>query len=419
MLPPVPFAAPHCNELARWAQRVALVALWLGGWLLCCGCDERPRANSAPGLATAPVPTRASSPLQAEKRPRVLDGGTNDSSGRCKAPSLALRAPIDGRDDAAFERCAKLRTGPAKVPDECGMGEPAPALDLPRLDAAVLPLEPATVAHLQAIVERGKKLGRQPRAFGLVGDSMTVSSAFLRSFAADRPGRIELAPAVQAALGTQVDGQSATIIDFYRGVNAQRLSGQWRDSFAAIRAAKVGARAVYPVAGGTVSPLSTMSNTLSPAVAVVLYGGNDAAFRAAPVAELADRFERELGAVIDALEQAGIVPILNTVARHGHAPGIDDCGKPGEMTNWRIAVQTNALSARVVEIACQRRLPLIDLRHALDGADHHGLGHDGVHPSAHQHGSARLTARGLRCGYNVRNYVTLKMLQQVKEAVLD
>jgi hypothetical protein len=83
------------------------------------------------------------------------------------------------------------------------------------------------------------------------------------------------------------------------------------------------------------------------------------------------------------------------------------------MSNWRIAVQTNALSARVVELACRRHLPLVDLRHALDAADARGLGPDGVHLGAFQRGAARLTARGLRCGANVRNYVTLKMLAEL------
>ena len=420
VFPPIPFAAPHRNEPARSTRRLALAAAWLGGWLLCCGCDERERANPAAGFPTpSVVENRRSSPPSTVSGLALHDGGTTGEPKRCTAPSLALREPIDARDDAAFERCVKLRSTTAKVPDECGMDEPPPAFDLARLDAAVLPLAPATVAHLRAIVKRGKPFGRQPRAFGLVGDSMTVSHAFLRSFAADRKGTIELSPDVEVALRTLVEGQSGTIIDYYRGVRAQRLSGQWRDSFAAIRAAKVGARAEYALAGGRVSPLSTMIRTLSPAVAVVLYGGNDAAFRAAPVAELGATFERDLGAIIDALEQAGIVPILNTVARHGQAPGIDDCGKPGELTNWRIAVQTSALSARVVAIACRRKLPLIDLRYALDAAVNHGLGHDGAHPSAHQHGSAKLTARGLQCGYNVRNYVTLRMLRQVKEAVLD
>ncbi|MBW2456837.1 MAG: SGNH/GDSL hydrolase family protein [Deltaproteobacteria bacterium] len=396
----------------------SLVAAALTVAVLGCSIDERQPANPAPPPTTTVTGVGSIAPTSSSGMGQG-DGAPPSSVPACSAPSLATSSPLDARNDAAFARCAKLRyTGPSP-PDDCGLGEPPPSLELSRLDAAVLPFERGTVAHLRTIAGRGRELGRNPRAFGLVGDSMTVSTAFFRAFAADHRDSIELSPAVGVALRTEVEGKPATIIDFYRGVQAQQLEGQWRDSFAAIRAAKVGARAVYAVAGGTVSPLSTMTRTLSPAVAVVLFGGNDAAFRAAPVSELADVFERDLVAVIEALEQAGIIPILNTVARHGHAPGIDDCGKPSEMTNWRIAVQTSALSARVVDVACRRNLPLIDLRHALDATVNHGLGRDGVHPSAYQGGSAKLTDRGLQCGYNVRNYVTLKMLKQVKEAVLD
>jgi hypothetical protein len=63
-------------------------------------------------------------------------------------------------------------------------------------------------------------------------------------------------------------------------------------------------------------------------------------------------------------------------------------------------------------------LPLIDLRHALDAIYHQGLSADGVHPSVHPRGGAILTDEGLRCGYNVRNYVTLRMLKHIRDRVL-
>ena len=112
--------------------------------------------------------------------------------------------------------------------------------------------------------------------------------------------------------------------------------------------------------------------------------------------------------------------VMSTIARHGLAPGFPTCGKvPDELSNWRLAVQTNAVSAAAARMACQRHLPLVDLRHALDAIPNYGLGPDGVHPSAYQGGAGVLTARGLQCGYNVRNYVTLKMLGQLTELLLS
>jgi len=324
----------------------------------------------------------------------------------CTAPSLGASDPIDGRSDSALDRCVSPTTGSANRATHCGKGD-VPALDLARLDEAVLPFDAATEAHVKAIAANGKTQGRRPNVFGLIGDSMTVSGAFLRPFA--REETTKLAPAVEQSL-TFTKGN---VIELFRGVEAQRVRGVWRDSFSVPRAAKVGARAPWPLEGGKHAPVSRMIEQLSPAVAVILYGGNDAAYRSAPVDELADDLERDLDALLDRLEAAGIVPILNTVARHGDAPGFDACGPRSRMTNWRIAVQTNALSARVVKIACRRHLPLIDLRHALDAAEGHGISSDGIHPSSYHLGAGILDERGLRCGYNVRNYVTMKMLAQV------
>src|SRR5205823_173153 len=140
---------------------------------------------------------------------------------------------------------------------------------------------------------------------------------FLRDLSA-RPGRsLRLAPEVESSL--------AGIIDFYRGQEAQRVRGVWVDSFGAPRAAKVGARARWALEGGEESPLAHMVRDLSPAVAVVLYGGNDAAYRVAPPDSVAADFTRDLERIVDALEKEGIIPILDTVARHGSAPGIGDC----------------------------------------------------------------------------------------------
>lgn len=338
----------------------------------------------------------------------------------CAAPSLGHAEPLDATEERALERCPSLPRVSVQQTVECGLGAKDGAVALEALDHAVLAFDAETLEHVRAIVARGRTVGRRATVFGLVGDSMTVSWAYLRSFTAGYEAHVKLAPEVESALATPVGGkQGRTIIDFYRGVRAQELDGAWRDSFIAPRAAKVGASAPWALAGGTVAPLRTMIRELSPAVAIVLYGGNDAALSAASIAEIASQFEANLGAIVDELEKAGVVPVLNTLARHGHMPGIDDCGPPSELTNWRVAVQTNALSARVARMACARRLPLVDLRHALDAAPSHGLAHDGVHPTAHAGGAGKLTRAGLTCGYNIRNYVTLRMLRQIKELVLD
>jgi hypothetical protein len=49
-----------------------------------------------------------------------------------------------------------------------------------------------------------------------------------------------------------------------------------------------------------------------------------------------------------------------------------------------------------------------------------GLGADMVHPSIYPgHGSVTFTAKGLRYGWNLRNFLTLQMLARLKAVVID
>ena len=45
-----------------------------------------------------------------------------------------------------------------------------------------------------------------------------------------------------------------------------------------------------------------------------------------------------------------------------------------------------------------------------------GVGPDGVHPSLYSRGGGVLDEHGLECGFNVRNFVTLRMLKIVRDA---
>lgn len=255
----------------------------------------------------------------------------------------------------------------------------------------------------------------------MIGDSMTVAGTFMRPFSQGSGTTFELAPAIRQRLRTRVAGEDdRTIIDYYRGVEAERVQGLWRDSFGGLKAARVGARAGWAIRGDEQdqSALAIMVRSLSPAVAVIAYGGNDAAWRIAPTEQIAAEFEESFSQLLAAVERRGIIPLLSTIARHGDAPGYDACvTSRTAISDWRLAVQTNAINARIAAIACRRHLPLVDLRYALDGAVNHGLGPDGVHPSWYAGGPGDLTARSLQCGYSIRNYLTLQMLRQIKEAL--
>jgi len=369
--------------------------------------DPRPAATATAtdGALPADAPVRA---------PRV----DSDVAGRsaCSAPSVAeLHAPDDARDLGALAACspddpwAHLADREQAAALHCDAA--ARRIDLSRVLEGALPLDAATTDHVRAVFRAGQAQGRRPDAFGLIGDSMTLDANFLRPFAAVAA----LPRDVEASLTLAAPkGGARTVLELFRGGH---------DSFIAPRAAKVGARAPWALAPrggkeGLASPLDAMVAGLSPAYAAILYGANDALWRTDSLELLVRGFRAALASIVDALELRGIVPILTTVPKHMREKGWPDCPSAAlAASNERFAVQATALSAEVADLACQRHLPLVDLRWALDPLLDHGVGPDGVHLSVHPGGGGVLDAGGLECGYNVRNLVTLRELARVVDAV--
>ncbi len=362
-------------------------------------------SDAGGALGTNQPQADAAVPMGASAAPAVAP-----LEGSCAAPSLLAAVAIDGREESDLHRCAFAK---AAQPSgrRCGSG----AADLDRINQAVLELDAATLAATRATYLRGKALGRRRLSLGLVGDSITASLKFLGPFAG---GSASARVSLDAAVAAQLSLPEGNVIDLYAGTKL--FAGL--NSFSAPRAAKIGAHSSWALPQGqaaSASPVGKMVRGLSPAIAVVMYGSNDATVRFSSLAELEQRFLRRMTRLLDYLADSGVVAILNTVPRHTLDPARPDCSKAaGALSDWRLSVQTSALSAVAAQLACERHLPLIDLRYALDAAVDHGIGPDGVHPTAFAAGAGTLTAAALRCGYNVRNYVTLKMLAKLL-AVLD
>ncbi len=373
------------------------------------GSSARPETPSAPALTARPSDQAPADGATAPAGPDAVTPGPAS----CRAPSLAIVSPRDRRDDAALTDCQFSLTGHEHVGQRCGAPAFDHPVDLAGLDEAVLPFDEATIAKLRALAKRGRELGRQPQVFGLLGDSITFSDWFLRPFSSG--ARHRLSPEVRERLRISPDGR--TIVDYYQGFDAQ--SGL--DSFAADRAAKNGAPSSWALPLGTAAsstPVGQLVRSLSPSVVIVMFGSNDATVRFTASDQLAAGFRQRMTRIVDYLEREGVIPVLNTVLRHGHDPSRSDCDRSaGDLSNWRVAVQSSAVSAVAAEIACRRKLPLIDLRHGMDALLNSGLGTDGIHPNAFIAGAGVLTASGLQCGFNVRNYLTLRMLKQIHETL--
>lgn len=372
-----------------------------------------PAAGSAsvttiPDGVAPPLPTAGSDLVTV---PAALPPRQPTRTGASCAPCLGHAQPFDARSESALARCQELRTGQAKAATRCG--EDGRALEDPtRLIEAVPELDEPTITRVRRVAAEGKALGRNPRAFGVVGDSISVAHEFLTPLSSSRDKPLSLDPWAAEQLSLPAGG---TVIDWFRGqpVEVATSAGRARDSFSAYRAALVGARASWPESEGF-APLRDLEVRVSPAIALVTFGANDAAFREAPPEDLADEFERATLRLVEALEARGVVVVLSNEMRHGDQPGRKACpGKGAGSSDWQVAVSQNATAARAAEIACREHLPFIDLRHALDGSTNFGLGPDAVHLSSHRQGAALFTKEGLDCGYNVRNFVTLLALARV------
>lgn len=398
-----------------WLASCALVAA-------CAGCSDRvDRADPVVRTAKSKV---QSARLDASSVAPSLSGGVSplppadlaDPVPGCAAPSLAYRGPFDGRTKDALATCADPRSPARGKSNKCA--DPRRPLSLLRLRESVLPIDAATRARIAQVARKGRGLGRNPRAFGLVGDSMTISGDFMTDLGARRHKAIEIAPELDSLFALP-SGKS--VVDFFRGQKVQRGTGGFEDSFSASRAAKVGVSSPWLTAYDDVdaSPIGKMVRDVDPAYAIVLIGGNDAARRLETPEVMAKDFDRDLEGIVAALERRGVVPILSTLARHLDQPGVPNCDAPGNPSDHRVAVVTTAISDTVARFACREHLPLVDVRHALDDLPHHGLGADGMHPNVHPKGSAMLNGEGLACGYNVRNVVTLQGLARVIAVLME
>lgn len=393
-------------KLSAGRHRLAAIALWLAT-AGCADPAEVELTSSAASATTPPTANFAPPLVGTGSAPTAQPTQPVRRAPRPCAASLLHDGPLDGRTSATLERCEKLPRLQKGSP-RCG-SETRRSFNHQRFLDAVPAFGDETRALLFSTFDKGKKLGRDPRVFGLLGDSITVSYDFLRGFGGTDALTLSTFAVEPLSIGTP-DG--ASVVDFFRAGVAEDGAGRPTNPFRAFRAAKVGARASYAF-DPQEKPLAELLRRLNPAYVVVAFGANDAAFRKAPPEDLAREFEGHLLAIIDALLEAGVVPIVSNEMRHGDQPGVKACPSDGEPNDWRVATATNATSARAAEVACRRNVPLIDLRHALEGASNHGLGEDSVHLSTFKEGADVLDERGLDCGNNVRNYVTLMGLARV------
>ena len=231
--------------------------------------------------------------------------------------------------------------------------------------------------ELEEIASRNDRM--HDDAFTRIGDSATVNWGFIRCFGMDH---LELAD----------HGGLQETVDFFR----TRGRMFRRDSLAA----GVGWSSPRVFSGGRRAPLYEELRAIRPRYALIHFGGND--IQGANLA----RYTHWMWKIVERLTERGVIPVLTTVMPRG-----DDPDK-----NAMVPVFNAALRA----LARTWRVPLIDLHAALLPLPRWGLAGDGQHPNSFSiEGQTRacLNAEGLQHGNNVRNLISLMMLDRLRRHV--
>jgi hypothetical protein len=134
--------------------------------------------------------------------------------------------------------------------------------------------------------------------------------------------------------------------------------------------------------------------------ALILFGGNDAQNQNERV------YVKRLVYLVEELAAMGVVPILGAALPRRNS----------YKDRW-----ISRFNAITEAVAKHWSLPYIDYHAALSALPRKGLARDGVHPNVLGQGglnaACQLTDKGLRYGNNLRNLLTLEMLDAARKAV--
>ncbi|WP_156865181.1 SGNH/GDSL hydrolase family protein [Pajaroellobacter abortibovis] len=396
----------------RWCPRQLIAAILCIG-----GCQKGCQGNEPPiQVINYPIFSMISADTLTAKQSRIASPSssvpsmleTSAFSPDCQIPSVVWLE----KEVSLCERPSSLDRKP-----------PLFSFPFATLLQQVTVLGEQGVWKLRSLVMVGQRLERNHRVFGVIGDSFSLSAGFLAPFGigAHQPGQIDPSLLEFLTLNQPTDGGTQTVIEYFH-TPAIRISGTFYDPFRAPRAAKNGARVGWafwqePTTGRT--PVEDLIKTISPAYALVMLGTNDAASNLSQGDELIIKFRSKLETLVQSLENHGVIPILTTLPRHMRDPSHVDCSFDHRLlTNDRIAWQTYVLSRVIAQIACERHLPLMDLRYALEHIPHYGIAKDGVHLTVHPQGGGMLNPDGLNYGLNLYNFLALQMLKTIVDALL-
>ena len=305
----------------------------------------------------------------------------------CLAVSLAAAAacgPVSNGRDAESTDAAQTSDASTDALAVDASADDTTATD----DAAAVTSDPlpafdaATTAHVNDLIAIGQMRGNRRNVFAKIGDSITESRAFLYACGS---GALDL-------------GEHADLFDtvlYFREVNVDPdFNSLERPSMSAAG----GWTVLDALAGGDQSPAAQELALLRPQWALVMYGTNDLEHDPDP-----GSFRTHMNELLDLVEAQGVVPVVSTI--------------PPRLDREDYAGRVPAYNAAIRDLAATRHVPLVDFWQALQSLPNNGLDTDGIHPTANMtdgfYDACNMTSSGLASGYDVRNWLSLTMLQRL------
>lgn len=269
--------------------------------------------------------------------------------------------------------------------------------DLPAASFAEWPIlpafEPATLANVREIAYRGELSGLRKDAFLKVGDSNTADpEAFL-------PLGVPGYNPVQSGLTALGEAVTQTYVQYLQPVGSPSENSFTRRSLSS-RSGWVLPQMLMGL--GAEMQLSQAS------VGLILAGTNDHYLYTTAA------FKTNLQVAINQMAAAGVVPVLHTIPW--------DRLVAGPAADLRIIAYNQA----IVELAAENRVPVVNLWRALEPLPNSGLkistpwtDRDYRHLSASPNGSGGFRPLDLQYGQNVRHFLALQVLTQLRQYVFD
>jgi uncharacterized protein YraI len=235
----------------------------------------------------------------------------------------------------------------------------------------------------------GYSYGNRPDVFSKIGDSITISTAFLAPIGY---GNYNLRDYTH--LQDAIDFYSNTLARTGNSFVNESLSAKGGWPTQAVLSPK-SADPAFCLEGE--APLVCEYRLVRPSLAIIMLGTNDVP--STPSSQV----ERALRDVIEVSIELGVVPILTTI------PPMHRSGTEGRVEEFNTIIRS---------LGVEYGMPIIDYWSALQGMPNDGLAGDGVHPSIAP-GVADFTPENLTYGMTVRNLVTLQGLDAVWRFLLS